>query len=429
MLKKHQMRQAVRPVSLALICITVSCGMISCGKEKPKEAEAEAPTPVQVEDARRGPIDHIVTSDAVLYPINQANVTAKISSPIKRILVNRGDHVKAGQLVAELESRDLTAAAAESKYMLEQAQANYTAATGATMLDEKTKSEADVAYARQNLEAAKKVYENRVELVKQGALAQKIADDAKVTMVQAQSQFDTVQRHLQTLNSTGQREQTRSAQAQIDAAKAHLETAQAQLSYSQITSPISGVVSDRPVYPGELAAPGTPVISIVDISQVVARTNVPVKDALAIKVGSPATIPGPEGDIAGKVIVVSPAVDPATTTVEVWVQAPNPGEKLKPGGTVHVTIKAETLKDVIIVRAAALLNFDEGGLKVMVVTADNLAHERRITTGVRQGENVEIVTGLQEGEKVIVAGGLGLDDKAKVKIVEAPAEDADDDDK
>src|SRR5262249_52368588 len=147
-----------------------------------------------------------------------------------------------------------------------------------------------------------------------------------------------------------------------------------------------------------------------------------------IKVGSPATIPGPEGDIAGKVTVVSPAVDPATTTVEVWVEAPNPGEKLKPGATVHVTIKAETLRDVIIVPAAALLNFHEGGQTAMVATSDNTAHERRTTVGVRQGDSVQIGMGVEEGEKVGVSGGLGLEERPGVKITERPpAEDEDED--
>jgi len=408
---------------LAILLLLAS----SCSKKEEKEAENEAPTPVQVEEARRGPIDRIIVSDAVLYPLNQANVTPKISAPVRRVLVNRGDHVKAGQVLAELESRDLAAAANESKSQYDQAQAAYQAATGATLVDEKTKSQADVASAQQALEAAKKLYENRVELVKQGALAQKLADDAKVAMVQAQSQFDTVQRHLQTLNSVGQREQIRGAQAQVDAAKAHYENSAVQVAYSEVRSPISGVISDRPVYPGEMAASGTALISIIDVSQVVARTNVPVKEAAFIKVGSPATLPGPDGDIAGKVVVVSPSVDPATTTVEVWVQAPNPGERMRPGATVHVTIKAETLKDVVIVPAAALLNFDEGGQKVMVIGADGLAHERRITVGVRQGDNVEIATGVQEGEKVVVSGGLGLEDKARVKIIEAPPAEADDD--
>jgi HlyD family secretion protein len=406
----------------------LACALMAGCKAKPTAAEEEAPTPVQIEDARKGPIDHIVTADAVLYPINQANVTAKISAPIKRVLVNRGDHVKANQLVAELESRDLAASVNESKSLYEQTQANYQATTGATVVDDKAKAQADLQSARQTLEAAKKVYESRVELVKQGALAQKLADDARVTLAQAQATFDTAERHLQTLNSVGQREQIRGAQAQMDAAKAHLDNADVQLSYAEIRTPIAGVVSDRPVYPGEMPPSGTPILSIVDISQVVARANIPIKDAAAIKVGRPAILAGPDGDIAGKVTVVSPAANPATTTVEVWVQAPNPGEKLKPGATIHLTIKAETLQDVIIVSSAALLNSDTGTDKVMIAGDDKLAHERIISVGIRQGTNVQIVSGIQEGEKVIVSGGLGLEDKAKIKIVEKPVE-VDEDDK
>jgi HlyD family secretion protein len=206
-----------------------------------------------------------------------------------------------------------------------------------------------------------------------------------------------------------------------------------QASYGQIRSPISGVISDRSIYPGEIAASGSPLASIVDISQLVARTNVPVKEASAISVGRPARIAGPDGDIAGKVTVVSPSVDPNTTTVEVWVQIPNPGEKLKPGGTVRVSIIAETIQNTIVVPTSALLNSDEGGQKVMVITSDSVAHERRIVAGVRQGMRVQILTGLQEGDQVVTSGGLGLEDKAKVAIQKPKSEDededADDDDK
>src|SRR5258708_4389971 len=98
-------------ISLCLIFIA------ACGKGQSKEAPAdtEAATPVQVETARRGPLDRIIVADAVLYPLNQANVTPKISAPVRRVMVNRGDHVKAGQLLAELESRDLASAASETR--------------------------------------------------------------------------------------------------------------------------------------------------------------------------------------------------------------------------------------------------------------------------------------------------------------------------
>jgi RND family efflux transporter MFP subunit len=284
-----------------------------------------------------------------------------------------------------------------------------------------------VQTAQQVLDAAKKLYDNRVALQKEGALAQKLVDDAKVAMVQAQSQLETAQRHLEALNQVSQRETVRGAQAQMNAAKAHYENSTVQLSYAQIRSPINGVIADRMVYPGEMPASGAPIVSIVDISQVVARANVPVKEATSIKVGRPARITGPDGDLAGQVTVVSPSVDASTTTVEVWVQIPNPGERLKPGGTVRVSIIAETIQNTIVVPAAALLNSDEGGQKVMVITPDSVAHERKVSVGVRQGDRVQIASGLQEGEQVVTSGGLGLEDKAKV-VIQQPKEEEEDED-
>ncbi|HWF07033.1 MAG TPA: efflux RND transporter periplasmic adaptor subunit [Bryobacteraceae bacterium] len=412
--------------SLALAAVLLA----GCGKGKEKEAaEAEPPTPVQVDDVTRGPIDLIVNADAVLYPVNQANLTSKVSAPVRRTLVNRGDHVKANQLVAELENRDLTASAEEGKNQLDQAQAALQTTTNATVPEDRTKAEADVQSGRQTLEAAKKVYDSRVDLQKQGALAQKLVDDAKVAMVQAQSQLDTAERHLQSVQQVTGAEQQRSAQAQVAAARAHYDSLAVQAGYAEVRSPIAGVVADRPVYAGDTAAAGMPIVSIVDISQVVARANIPVKDAASVKVGRPATITGPEGVLPGKVTVVSPAVDPSTTTVQVWVQADNPGEKMKPGGTVRVSIRADLIQDTLLVPAAALLNSDEGGEKVMVVVAsgkDMIARERKVTVGIRDGNRVQILGGVNEHEKVITSGGLGLDDKARVTI--KSDEDDDDDD-
>ena len=422
-------------LAAAMGLVVLALLLAGCGKAKEKDAAAGAggepagpPTPVTVEPALRGAIDHIVTADAVLYPINQANVMPKITAPVRRVLANRGDHVRAGQVLAVLETADLAASAQESKHQYEQTQAAYQTLTGATVPEDRVKAQSDVQSAQQALDAAKKLYDNRVALQREGALAQKLVDDAKVAMVQAQSQSDNAQRHQQALNQVSQREAIAGAEAQMNAAKSHYDSAVVQVSYGEVRSPIAGVISDRSVYPGEVAAAGSPIVSIVDISQVVARANVPVREASAIQVGRPARVSGPDGDLAGKVTVVSPAVDPNTTTVEVWVQIPNPGEKLKPGGTVRVSIIAETIQNTIVVPASALLNSDEGGQQIMVVTSDSIAHERRVTVGVRQGNRVQIASGLQEGDQVVTSGGLGLEDKAKVAIQKPKAEEDDDDD-
>ncbi len=416
-----------------LFACLIFCGC--SGKSKPdaddapkERGAAEAVTPVQVAKVTRATVHRVISADAILFPVEQANITTKISAPVSRFLVKRGDRVGKGQLLAVLENRDLAASVQENKGMYAQAESAYRNTTAATMPDDLTKAQADVESASQAREAARKLYENRQALLKEGALAQKLVDDAKVAMVQAESQFATAQRHLESLQKVGRQEQVKGAQAQVDAAKARYQNAEAQLSYTEIRSPINGVVADRPLFPGEMAASGTAIISIIDVSQVIARANVPVKDAASIRVGKTASIAAPGGEVTGRVTVVSPAVDPNSTTVEVWVQAANPGGTLKAGTTVHVSIMAETIPNALVVPASALLSLEEGGEKVMVVGADSRAQERKVEVGVREGDKVQIAEGLKGGEDVITSGGLGLEDKAKVRVEKAGAAQKKDDD-
>jgi len=412
-----------------LLVLTAMLAACSKSKDADEGADENAATPVQVAPAERKAIHSFITAEAVLYPIKQANIVPKISAPVARFLVQRGDHVREGQLLAVLEDRDLIAGAQESKELYRQAQANYQNTTAATIPDDLTKAKADVESSHQALDAARTLYENRQALVHEGALAQKLADDAKVAMVQAQAQFDTAQQHLTSLETVGRAEQVKSIQAQMDAAKAHYESAQAQVGYAEVRSPITGIVSDRPLNIGEMASAGTAMLTVVDISHLTARANMPVQQAALISVGRPATISVGGTKLTGKVTVVSPAVDPSTTTVQVWVEAPNPGEHMKPGATAEISVDAGEIPDAVVVPVAALLSTDEGGDKVMVAGSDSLAHEHPVKVGIRSGDDVQILSGVNAGEQVIVQGGLGLDDKAKIQIAKPGSEDKDEDDK
>ena len=409
-----------------LLTLTALAVLAACSK--PKEAETEAVAPVQVTAVKRDSIQRIVGADGILYPLDQASVMPKISAPVKEFKIKRGDHVAKDQLLATLENRDLQAAAAEAKQLYEQALAAQRNTTGAQLPEDANKARQDVMAARETLDASQKVYESRKQLFEQGALARRLVDEANVAYVQARSQYDIANQHLQALNRVGQPEQTKGAQAQTDAAKARYDAALAQLSYSEIRSPIAGVIADRPLYAGEMASAGTPLLTVVNVSRVIARANVPVSQTALLRVGDNATIAQTESGIQlnGKVTVVSPAVDPNSTTVEVWVEAANPGEKLKPGATVHVSMVAETIPNAIVIPAAALLPSDEGGVQVMVVGTDSVAHEKKVDLGAREPDKVQVLAGLKEGERVITGGGVGLDDGAKVRITAAPADKDDD---
>jgi len=400
----------------AVICLLL---LASCSSKKDDAGggeEAKPATPVEVATAKLEIIHRTVSAEAVLYPVVQANIVPKISAPVRRFYAQRGDHVRAGQLLAVLENRDLDAATRESKQLYEQADAGFQNIKSATLPEDLTKAKSDVTSARQTLEAAKKIYASREGLVKEGALAQKVLDDAKVTLVQAQSAYDIAQQHLTSLQTVGQASQLRSSQAQLDAAEAHYQSAAAQSSYAEVRSPIQGLVADRPLNIGEMASSGGALFTVVDISRVVARANISVAQAAFIKTGQPATITGPGGALEGQVSVVSPAVDTNTTTVQVWVEAVNAGERLKPGTTVQIGISVGEVKDAVTVPISSILSSDEGGDKVMIAGADSLAHEQKVEVGVRDGDTVQIVSGVKAGDKVVISGGLGLDDKAKIEI-------------
>jgi multidrug efflux pump subunit AcrA (membrane-fusion protein) len=399
--------------------LVATCG---CSKEK-SVAEAEAPAPVQVTAVTQDTIQRVTHGQGALFPGNQWNVMPKITAPVQRFLVNRGDHVKTGQLLAVLENRDLRATAEGNKGQVAQAQANLQTTERVTIPESIVKAKTDVQSSQAAADAAKKVLESRQKLYQEGALARKLVDDAAVTNAQAAAQLATAQEHLRTLESAGTQAQIEGARAQLQAAEGQYRSAEAQVSYSEVRSPGTGIVADRPLYPGDMAAVGTPLMVIVDISRIVARVNVPVNEAPAIKVGQPATVTLTTGgqEVPGRVIVVSPAADPNSATIQVWIELPNSNERLKPGATAHAAIVTETIKNASLVPASAILPGEEGGTAVLVITANSVAHKRNVNVGVRQGDKVQILNGVLPGEEVVTVGGMGVDDKAKVKIIDVNA--------
>jgi HlyD family secretion protein len=138
------------------------------------------------------------------------------------------------------------------------------------------------------------------------------------------------------------------------------------------------------------------------------------------------TIPGFEEPIEGKVTVVSPALDPNSTTVEVWIEAKNPKHTLKPGTSVQIAITAQTVKNALVIPANSVITTPDGGTAVMVAGSDGHAHQKAVKLGIRNGDDVQILDGVTATDKVVATGAYGLPDKTKIKVeaAESPAEGA-----
>jgi HlyD family secretion protein len=396
---------------IAVLGLAAVCG---CSKEP---AEKEPVVTVQTAPVRRTTIQQVITAGAILFPLNQAAITPKVSAPVRRFYVNRGSKVHRRQLLAILENRDLTAAKMESQGSYEQAQAAYQTTTAASLPEEMQKAELDVAATQQALDAAQKLHDSRQNLFQQGALPRKSLDEASVALAQARSQYEVAQKHLAGLQAVGHEQGMKAAAGQLTSAKGKYLSAAAQVGYTEIRSPIDGVVTERPLYPGETPPAGTPLLTIMDTSQVIARAHIPQEEAASLKRGDLATVSSPEsGGVAAKVTLVSPALDPNSTTVEVWVQAANPEGKLRPGSTARVSIVAQTVADAVVIPASALLRTPEGATTVMLAGTDGRAHQQTVEAGILHEDELQITKGLKPGDTVITIGAYGLPDNTKFRV-------------
>jgi HlyD family secretion protein len=400
-----------------LAAAAVATSLAACSSN---DAPDQAPTvTVQVATAASNSIQQIVSADAILFPKDQAAIIPQTAAPVKKFYVDRGSRVHAGQLLAELQNQEAAGTYAENQGGLQEAQTNYDTAS--------QKAQQDLALAKQQLDAAQRVFDGRQKLLSEGAVSAKDVEDAHISLTQAQNQYQNAQKQYD----------LRVAEAQLEAAKGKAASAEAQLNYTKIVSPIDGVVTDRPYFPGETPAAGAAVITVMNISQIVARAHIAQDQAGRLKIGEDATITtaGLADPLKAKVTLVSPALDPNSTTVEVWITASNAGEKLKPGSSAHVSIVAQTVPHAIVIPSAALLTATDGSSSVITLSADNKPTKKDVKVGVRNADDAQITDGLKVGDRVVTTGAFELSSEdpdvlAKTTIqVQAAQPAAADDDK
>ena len=392
---------------------------------KSKEADAAAEVSVQAEKAEKKALTEYVSGDTVLTPFAQAAIVPKISAPVRRFLVQRGAHVHSGQLLAELENRDLIAAVHDSRGALSQADASYTTTTQAAVLEDMQKAKLDVEQAKANLDVQQSVFDSREALLQQGAIPRRDLDTARAALVQSKAAMDIAEQHLRSLNSVSQKATIKNAVGVLDSAQGKYEAAQASLSYSEIRSPIDGVVTDRPLFAGEMANAGQAIVTVMDISSLIAKVHLSQEQSSGIRKGASTVlnIAGNSEPVLGTVMLVSPALDQGSTTLEVWVLVNNKNAAYKAGTPVHVSIPTRTEPDAISIPNEALISTKTGTKAVMMIGPDGIARQKEVTLGITDGHDTQILHGVESGDQVVTKGAYGLDDGTKVKVVAAGAEE------
>ncbi len=403
--------------------VSLACLMLMAAGCKKAEEIPTAVAAVEAATPKVGAIAAEIHADATLSPLAQAAIEPKVTAPVQKFLVQRGDKVKQGQLLVVLENHDLSAAAMDNEGAYTSAEAAYQTATKATVPEDYTKARLDLAQAKANLDLNQAIVNARTQLFAQGAIPGRDLDTAKAALVQAQSSYDLAKQHFEAVQKTSNQAALESAKGLLQSAKGKFEGATAQLSYTEIRSPINGYVTDRPLFAGETATAGSPVITVMDTSALIAKVHIAQPLAQQLKVGGEASlqIAGADKEIPAKITLISPALDAGSTTIEVWVRVENPKNALKAGTPVQVIMTGREVPNALMVPTAAILSSAGGaesaaGKYVMVIGADSMLKKQPVTVGIQTAEQTQILSGVTAKDTVATTGGYGLDEGTKVKI-------------
>lgn len=384
---------------------------------------------VKVAKAEKEAIAAQIVAVGTIWPREKSDVGAKISAQIKTMALLKNKLVRAGEVIAVLESRDLQAQRAEAVAALNQERANERSVTTGTIPQTNAQDQKALRDARAKAATARATFERRQLLYDKGGISKKDLEASQLELTTAENELRLAEQTI-TLRATSLNPNDRAlAAARVAQAQQHLATLDAQLSYATIRAPITGIVTDQFQYQGEFAAAGGKLLTIADISEVIVKA--PFADTVVseLKVGDPAAVLPTDTtseEMKGRITLLSRSSDPTNRTVEVWVTLANGAGKLRANGAAQVTISANSKTDAVVVPASAVTldasNANEG--TVMVVDAASVAHETKVTVGIRTTDRIEIASGLQGGETVVVEGNFSLADGTKVEVAkDEPAPD------
>lgn len=356
-----------RSLLLAFAGVATACQVFGCGSNKPEPPKTRPPPAVIVAPVGIRDVPVEVRAPVELRPLAQADVGSKTLGYLDAVLVDRGDKVKRGQMLALVRPSDLPDQLAAARSSLAQ-------------------SEASLALARSNNDRAKSLAPN-------GVVSQQELQQTQTAVA--------------------------SAEASAAAARAQVAALAVRLGETRIESPLDGVVSQRRLDPGALVGPTTqtPILTVVRIDVLRVFIAVTEREVKSVRVGLDAhvDIDALKTSAHGKVVRAAPTLDPGTRTLEVEVQLENPDGELRPGmfgrGAIVTGIhpRAKTVP-------ATAIQVTDNKSYVFVLEGDKV-RRRQATIGVDEGTWVEITEGVKEGEEVVIAGMDSISDGSPVRPV------------
>lgn len=360
--------------------------------------------PSKLAKVEKGDLAKSVVATGKVEPITKVEVKSKASGIVKKLYVDYGDRVKKGQLLAQLDKEEIQAQVEQARAALQAAEGNL---SGAQADWERAKVDAEGP----DVPLLKRAYDRSVGMAKDGVVSTSALEDAQKGYELALNKQNVAKAQVVVLAA-----KTAQAKAQVGQGRATLNQLEEQLSYTDIESPIDGLILSRDVEMGDavssilvLGSSATLVMTIGDISEVYVKGKVDESDIGKVYLGQPARIKVEsfkDKTFNGKVTKISPmgVEKDNVTTFEVRVSINNPGGELKAEMTANAEIILEEHKNVLQIPEGAIM-YDKDK-KASVEIPDHKAKEGKrklaVNIGISNGAKTELLSGLKEGDQVVL---------------------------
>ena len=387
-------------------CISVVFFVTSCGRDHKPVAPDAAPVPIQVRAPAVVERQESVSASGSVEGSETADVAFQVGGRVIRVLVEEGQHVGKGQLLAEIEPTDYSNAFNAAKAQKEAALA----------IAEK----ADTGPRKQELEQARIDFERWQDEYKRMKLLVERKSLPPNDFQKIEAAYNASRERYQMALEGTRKEDRATAQAQAHAAEAQASEEGKRLADTRLLAPIAGNIAMRRVDPGQTVAAGMPVVSIVDLNPAKVRVGIPEADIGKVMQGATAEISVPSlagRRFEGKVAIIGVASEPASRTYTVKILVPNPGPVLLAGMVAEARIFGPAKVQSLTIPGEAIVPDPQGAPNVYFYSPDRKrVYARRVELGIPIGSEVEVRSGLRAGEQIAVAGQQKVREGSLVEI-------------
>lgn len=379
-------------------------GTIAGADNKGRGDRAATPTrQVQVTTAEEKALDQLVVVTGTLAADQEVVLGFKVSGRLAEIPVDLGTSVEKAQQIAKLDTTDFELRVRQADAALQQARVRLGLSPEDSDFSVKIENTAVAKQARAEMDAARNRMDRAKQLLDKGLLPKADFDTTNSAYKVAEAKYED------------SLEEVRDRQALLAQRRSELEIARQQLADSMLYAPISGMIRLRTANIGQYLAAGTPVVTLVQMNPLRLKTDVPEREARMIRMGQPVrvTVEGAAGTHQGRVARISPSFDETNRTLLVETEVSNAAGVLRPGGFSRAEIVVAEGYRALVVPAASVVTF--AGIDRVFTVNDSKASEKRIKTGRRSDEGVEILDGIKSGDRVVLNPG-NMTDGEKVIV-------------